>query len=104
MLRLFGNLKKATSEKRNGRLWSLVIPNEAIACVPSPSGAKLRGPFTFPSARHSCGFCRTRVCWRFHCVLGVGEEKEKRTPALGREKLNIYLVIQNTYQSLDFQS
>lgn len=37
------------------------------------------------------------------CSGGRGEEKEKGT-ALGRGKLNIYLVIQNTYQSLDFRS
>lgn len=39
----------------------------------------------------------------FVVFWGWGEEKEKGT-ALGRGKLNIYLVIQNTYQSLDFRS
>lgn len=38
------------------------------------------------------------------CSGGGREEKEKKRTALGRGKLNIYLVIQNTYQSLDFRS
>lgn len=39
------------------------------------------------------------------CSGGGREEKEKKKrTALGRGKLNIYLVIQNTHQSLDFRS
>lgn len=78
-----------------------MISNKAIACVLSPSsGATALRALHLSACEYNRGFCSRRVCWRFYCVLGWGEEK--KTPALRRGKLSIYLLIQNTYQTLRF--
>lgn len=103
--------------KTVGEFTKLLVRNQMIDCrawwfQKKPSSAffllllvlQLRGP---PSPlclwNANFGFFSGRVCWGFHFVLGRRKQTNK-PPSAGRGNVTIYLVIQNTYRSLDLHS